>query len=308
MHIHQAVDRSVERSRGGHNHFNRMWLRLGAVIVASVLLLVFAAQSARADAFSDISPNPQNVTWGGTQIGTLQINAYNATNANGRSGAYMSAQFNQTYMPGCNLNLQWIQAIIGGQGTIGQNLGGTIPYLDPYQRDDNLPYYYTAAENSTVGEGQLNAGAQPGSRFSDSPSQLSTNNGNSITFEAALVAVCPSDPTSLVWLGGFEWGYSISNGSSSVFGFGWNSGPGVSLNSAVNAWDGTSNYIGMTNPPNGYTGPGPGVGYQFVSAAQCPLPTCPLPPSGCFAGLGFAVGIGFTAARSIRRRHLSRAA
>lgn len=308
MLANYTPNRSTKPSREVHNGSNWMWLKLGAIILASALMMALAAQNARADAFSAISPNPQNITWGGTQIGTLQINAYNATNGNGRSGAYMSAQFNQTYMPACNLNLQWIQAIIGGQGTIGQTDGGTIPYLDPYQRDDNLPYYYTAAENSTIGVGQLNAGAQPGSRFSDSPSQLSTNNGNSITFEAALVAVCPSDPTNLVWLGGFEWGYSISSGSSSVFGFGWNSGPGVSLNSAVNAWDGTSNYTGMTNPPAGYTGPGAGVGYQFVSAADCPLPTCPLPASGCLAGLGLFAAIGFSTARSMRQRRLSRAA
>ncbi len=181
--------------------------KIAAAFFVIILGFLAGLRPVHADAFTDISPNPQAVYWGGTQIGTLQINAYNATNGGGSAGANLSAQFNQTYMPACNLGLQWIQAIIGGQGTIGQTLGGKIPYLDPYQRDDNLPYYYTTAENSTVGEGQLNAGSQPGSRFSDSPFQGSGNNGNSITFEAALVAVCPSNPMNLVWLGGFEWGY-----------------------------------------------------------------------------------------------------
>ena len=187
----------------------------------------------------------------------------------------MAAEFTQTYMPSCNLSLQWVQSIIGGQGTIGQTDGGTIPYLDPYERDDNLPFYWTAAENSKVGTGQLTATAQPGSRFSDFPSQPIVN-GNSITFETALVAVSPTNPLNLIWLAGFEWGYTIAGGTSSVFTFGWTNGPGVDLVGPVVAWNGTKeNYIGGS--AYDATTFGNKAGYQFVTAAAAPA--CPLPNS-----------------------------
>jgi hypothetical protein len=264
---------------------------LGFALV--LLVVVVEGRIAHADSLSAISPNPQNVLYGATQIGTLQITTYQSTSGMNMGtpvvGAGVVAQFNQTYMPTCNLNLQWIQAIIGGQGTIGQSLGGTIPYLDPYIRDDNLPYYWTTAENNTVGTGQL-AGGQPGSRFSDFPSQPITN-GNSITFEAALVSVSPTNPLQLVWLAGFEWGYSIANNVSTVFSFGWTNGAGVSLQSAVTAWNGSqTNYPGSTQPP-GYdpTTFNNSAGYTFVAAGT--LPPCPL-PSTVSMTLVLLIGLG----------------
>ena len=259
--------------------------RFTVVVWILVLGLLAFGPGAYGDAFTDINPNPRNVSYGATQIGSLMISQYSATSGGGSVGAGLVAQFTQTYMPTCDLGLQWIQSVYDGKGTIGQNAGAALPYLDPYMRDDNLPYYWTNVENGTVGTGRLNATAQPGTRFSDFPSQDQGNSGNFIKFEAALVAVSSSDPLKLTWLTGFTWGYQVNaDKTSTVFAFNWLNAPTANLTGPVQAWDGTTNNMGGGKP----------VGYQFINGQA---PPCPLPNS---AAMGLVIFVGLAAFKLVR--------
>ena len=273
--------------------------------LVSLMAMLAYVQQASANVFTDINPNPlPNLMYGTTNIGSLQITQYAQNNpVAGNIGATIEAQFNQTFMPTCNLNLQWVQVITGGKGTIGQtlaaqdNVADPIPYLDPYQRDDNLPYYWTNPENSTVGDGKINAGSQPGTHLFDMPSQSPTN-GNFINFESALVAVSPTNPMNLIWLAGFTWGYSIAGGVSTANPFAWTNGPSNAMNSAVTDWDGTQLYVGDGNDTM-QNNAGGGIGYKFVANNMNPV-WVPEPGS---AGIIFAIGIiGFASARPRRLR------
>ncbi len=213
---------------------------------------------------NEVAALPANIV---TPSGTVQFNAYNVDNGGGSSGATIAAQFNQT-APATNLNLEWIQTIVAGNGTIGQtlttmdNVASPIPYLDPYKRDDNLPYYWTAPENSTVGTGEL-AGKMPGTLFSDVPSQNSTDNGNSISFETALVSVSPTNAMDLTWIAGFTWGYSIAGGSATINPFAALNAPSNDMVTAVTAFDGTTSYVGDGNDTMANNAGG-SAGYRFV--------------------------------------------
>lgn len=265
------------------NSLNRFPCRVWVLVVT---VLAFGA-GAFGDAFSDIMPNPRNVSYGTTQIGSLKISDYKNNSGGGSVGAELIAEFTQTYMPTCDLGLQWIQSVYDGRGTIGQNDGSALPYLDPYQRDDNLPFYWTNTENAMTGTGRLNAGAQPGTRFSDFPSQDQGNSGNFIKFEAALVAVSPTDPLKLTWLTGFTWGYQVNaDKTSTVYAFSWLNAPTANLTGPVQAWDGTLNNKGGGKP----------VGYQFINGQA---PPCPLPTS---AAMGVTILVAMAVFGSVRHR------
>jgi len=295
--------------------------RFAAGLIAfSVITMGLAAGTQRAWAApvidSSVDPTSKDISCGGNPLGTITITEYHADNpGDGSVGASMGATFTPSD-PDCNLQLHWIQAIVGGVGTIGQSDvnrvtpgdPSPIPYLDPYHRDDNLPFYWTEPENGTVGVGRANAGAQAGTLFSDGPSQDDRNIGNSIHFETALVAVDCKDPMKLYWLAGFTWGYSISAtnipnppGMSTIDPFAWLNGASANMNTAVTGFDGTENYVGDANDTM-QNNAGGGIGYNF--AAGCPTCCCsavPLPSAAWASSAGLAA-LGFIA--GIRARHL----
>lgn len=194
-----------------------------------------------------------------------------------RAGADMVVNFS----PGdtdCDAQYRWIQAVVDGSGTIG-----TPPYLDPFNRDDGLPFYWTEDENADPGIGN------GGLRFSDIPGQSATNIGNSISFEAALVQYCP-DTMQLHWVAGFTWGYSIQDQVGPVLDtFSWTNGPSGTLTNLVTSWDGSD------TPPN-YAGDGTPDGWTFTDDCLC---NCvPETNSGMLSLAGISiVGMGCVATR-----------
>jgi hypothetical protein len=202
------------------------------------------------------APNPMDVLCNGMKLGTLEITEYGEkTNADGTVGAGLVAKFVNAD-PMCPHNLRWIQSVVDGKGTIGQNDGKMPPYLDPYQRDDKLPWYWTEAENS--GTDGTNGTNGPGSRFADFPSQDKNNNGNFIKFETALVCV---DGLKISFLKGFTWGYKVNaDMTSTVDPFAWLNAPTAGLTGPTTAWDGTMNNMGGGTP----------AGYMFSETCNCP--------------------------------------
>ena len=208
------------------------------------------------------APNPMDILCDGHKLGTLEITEYGEkTNADGTVGAGIVAKFTKAD-PNCQYNLKWLQSVTAGKGTIGQDAGSALPYLDPYKRDDNLPWYWTEAENS--GADGTNGTNGPGSQFSDFPSQDKNNDGNFIKFETALVCV---DGLKISYLKGFTWGYKVNaDMTSTVDPFAWLNAPTASLTGPTTAWDGTMNNAGG----------GTAVGYTFTDECVC---DCPEPTS-----------------------------
>jgi hypothetical protein len=214
-----------------------------------------------------------DVTCNGNAIGKLEITQYGETSnaTDGTVGAGLVATFVNAD-PACPHNLRWIQAITDGRGTIGQNAGTNPPYLDPFNRDDKLPWYWTEAENS--GAAGTNGTNGPGSRFSDFPFQSKNNAGNFIKFETALVCV---DGLKISFLKGFTWGYKVNaDMTSTVDSFVWLNAPTAALTGPTTAWDGTMNNAGGGTP----------VGYMF--AATCDCPCVPEPSTMVLVATAFA--------------------
>lgn len=218
------------------------------------------------------APNPMDVMCGDKKLGTLEIKRYSeGTDDVGRVGGLLEALFVNAD-PACPHNLRWIQSVTDGKNTIGQNNGTAPPYLDPFQRDDKLPWYWTEAENS--GADGTNGTNGPGSRFFDFARQDPANNGNFIKFETALVCV---DGLKISFLKGFTWGYKVNaDGTSTVDPFAWLNAPTASLTGPTTAWDGTMNNAGGGTP----------VGYMF--AATCDCPCVPEPSSALLAATALA--------------------
>lgn len=169
-----------------------------------------------------------------------------------RTGAKMKANF--VFEPDVDFNcdLRWVQAITGGHGTIG-----TPPYLDPFNRDDGRPWYWTDLENAhpAYGDG--------GKQFIDIPGQSNENFGNNVHFEAALVAV--NLATKMVYfLAGFTWGYDISMSGTHVDTFAWTTAPSATLQNLVTSWDGSN-----VKP---YAGDGTPDGWTWTQDCICAVP------------------------------------
>lgn len=197
-----------------------------------------------------------------------------------RAGAKMTAEFSPAnpLCPDCEY--RWVQGVMSGFGTIGPP-----PYLDPFNRDDGLPWYWTEPENADPDDGN------GGLRFLDIPSQPMSNSGNSIHFEAAFVAVKMST-MEICWLAGFTWGYTIGDNSVSLDQFAWQNAPSGDLVDLVNYWD------GGTDPDNGYAGDGDPDGWVVVQ--DCPCCDC-IPEMGSVTMLlvGTTLAGGFV---GLRRR------
>jgi hypothetical protein len=269
----------------------------------SVILALMAPLGPRADGAAIPAPNPMDVLCGGEKIGTLNIAQYAADSGGNPVGAHLLAQFTKSD-PDFKCPLKWIQAITDGKGTIGQGDGTAPPYLDPYgggpvvagkpTREDNLPWYWTEAENMSANTlkpdgsvdtyGGMFGTNGPGSQFFDGPSQDKNNSGNFIKFETALVAV---DGLNITWLKGFTWGYKVNaNMTSTEDPFVWLNAPTASLTGPTTAWDGS------LNPKN----PGAAVGYKFVATCPC----TPEPSSIVLCVMG-SVGLAAGARRKRRR-------
>ena len=212
-----------------------------------------------------VDPNPIDVMCGTKKAGTLKIeNYYKQENYQRKgttwSGAYLEAIFTEDpdFCPGDDYigNLRWIQAITGGTNT-----KGTPPYLDPFERDDGLPFYWTESEN-------LSKDGENGTRLSDAPGSAITEPDNSITFEAGLFCV---DFTSneMTFLKGFSWGYSRTDGDGdgqrddvTLNPFSWLLG-GISdkMKGRIEGWDGSN-----THP---YAGDGTADGWKVVADCKC---------------------------------------
>lgn len=242
---------------------------------------------------AQIAPDPMSmdIYCDDVKLGTLSIKTYTTTKFTDKDdnklvGAGLVAEFVRED-PNCIYNFQWIQSIYAGKGTIGQNDGSALPYLDPYKRDDNLPWYWTTPENNTQGVG-ANGNNGPGTRFADFPSQLETNAGNFIKFETAFVCV---DGLNISYLKGFTWGYQVNaDMTSSLFPFLWLNDPTANLTGPTTAWDGTMNNKGGGAP----------VGYKFSD--ECVCECTPVPePSTWFAG---GAAVVFVLFHSLRRRKI----
>jgi hypothetical protein len=194
-----------------------------------------------------------------------------------RGGAKMESSFNQTNaMLQCEF--RWIQGVMSGTGTIG-----TPPYLDPFNRDDGLPYYWTETENTAANNGKM---------FQDIPSQNKANNGNSIHFEAAFVAVDQAN-MKVHYLKGFTWGYAIeAGGTVNLDNFAWRTTPTAALTGLVTAWDASA-----TSP---YAGNGTPDGWMWTDTCPCTM----IPEPSSF----ILVVIGLTGLASRRRVGGKRAA
>jgi len=233
-----------------------------------------------------VDPNPFSVYCGTKKAGEIKIeNYYKNENflRNGVpwSGAVMEALFNEDpnfCLPGEDIaNLRWIQAVTAGTNTIG-----TPPYLDPFNRDDGLPFYWTEAENADPADGKN------GTRFFDAPAQAVSNPNNDITFEAALFCVDLST-MQMSFLGGFEWGYSRSDTDGdgqrddiTLKAFKWLNAITNSMKTLIENWDASN-----TSP---YTGDGTPDGWKVVDECQCKC--TPEPGSLCMVlGAGGCYGL-----------------
>jgi hypothetical protein len=97
------------------------------------------------------NPNPFTVTCTDEHgiertLGSLEIDIYEPrvfldSGGDVRGGAGMEATFSGTQDPDCYIEFDFVQAIVGGNSTIGDP-----PYLDPFVADDAYPFYWTATE------------------------------------------------------------------------------------------------------------------------------------------------------------------
>lgn len=162
-------------------------------------------------------PNPFSVTCTDENgvvhtLGELEIDvyiprAYRDDDNNIRGGAGMEATFSGFHDPDCLVEYDFVQAIIGGNSTIGDP-----PYLDPFVWDDAYPFYWTASERSDNYSYDPNTGAFE-LKISDYPSLpasvLNNNNPATVKFETALVCV-DYDNFTVNFLQSFTWGYTFT--------------------------------------------------------------------------------------------------
>ncbi|MDG3003877.1 PEP-CTERM sorting domain-containing protein [Paludisphaera mucosa] len=238
-------------------------------LVAAFMGLATASQAFGGLIQKPVDPNPMDVYCDDALVGQLQITNYYGWTADAnaaytprnpytdsgfyqdpklpnRNGAIMQAVLNVD-PDACKMNYQWVQVVTGGVGTIGPP-----PYLDPFNRDDPLPFYWTTPEANTADQGMLNN--VPGSQFIDIASQSSANKGNSITFETALVSYSGME---IHWLAGFTWGYSINqNGGTDLANFAWTAGMSNVMSGLITNWASSPNMPFLPAPgqaPDGYT-------------------------------------------------------
>lgn len=273
--------------------------RIGRGVLAVFLGLATWSQAAAGLIQKVVDPNPQVVTCDGKPVGKLEIVNYYGWNkdnngvyaprdpwndvglqdqtANNSSGALMQAVF-KVDPNACPMNYQWIQVVTGGKGTLG-----TPPYIDPVNRNDDLPFYWTTAAANSASYGKANG--VPGTQFIDIPFQPDANAGNSITFETALVSFVGMQ---VHWLAGFTWGYSINNAGAPVLDpFAWTGGMSNVMKNLVTGWASTPNPPYLPNP-----GQKPD-GWKVVDDCLC----VPEPSSLILA----FVGLGIAGAGAIRR-------
>ena len=162
-------------------------------------------------------PNPFSVTCTDENgfehtLGDLNIDvyiprAYLDEDNNVRGGAGMEATFSGFQNPDCYIEYDFVQAIVGGNSTIGDP-----PYLDPFVWDDAYPFYWTDTERADNYSYDANTGAFE-LTITDYPSMpasvLVDHNPATIMFETALVCVDYENFT-VNFLQSFTWGYTFS--------------------------------------------------------------------------------------------------
>jgi hypothetical protein len=82
--------------------------------------------------------------WGGQSFGTMTINSYQATAGATSGGCQMDLTYTLVVADGPLDRLHWVQ-FIWTDDPLG---GATSPYIDPVPNDDNLPFYWTLAEDT----------------------------------------------------------------------------------------------------------------------------------------------------------------
>ncbi len=236
--------------------------------MAVLVVLWGISTSARAGLVEvQVTPNPQEVFCGADTIGTLSIENYYRNenfvrNGVNWSGAVLEAVFTEIdgyCLPGEHLaNLRWIQVVTAGTNTIGPP-----PYLDPFNRDDGLPFYWTEPENADPTDGKN------GTRFFDAPAQAVANPANDITFEAALFCV-DFATMKMTFLMGFEWGYSRDDGPDAdtdrddvtLKAFKWLTAITNTMKTQIESWD-------ASNTPPNFSGDGTADGWKVVDDCVC---------------------------------------
>jgi hypothetical protein len=168
-------------------------------------------------------------------------------------GLHMSSTF--SFAPSASAQLRWINTIVSGVSTIGP-----APYLDPYNRDDGLPFYWTESENAGVGAS--------GTFFRDRPMQSRNSIGASVHFETAFVSVNMATKQ-VHWLAGFDWGYGMTASGPAADTFVWLTSPSRTLSNLVTAWDGGAS--------GGFLGNGVADGWTWSSDCMCTAQPVPIP-------------------------------
>jgi hypothetical protein len=260
-------------------------------------LAVFAGTAAQAG-FLDVtvSPNPKDIFCpGNKKIGALKIEDYYAWESDGAGnftprdpsdarlqkpgnnsgGARLQAFFDITDKE-CPRHYRWIQAVTGGTSTIG-----TPPYIDPFAKDDTLPFYWTNKElPSFISTNKLEILDIPGQPLSEA----TVGNPASVDFETALV--CWWDKKIHLFQS-FTWGYEIVA----------KSGGGYDVGVDSFAW--TTPSTTLTNLITGFDGNDDGKPDGWQITDDC-CPCIPEPTSLCIWCIGVVTIIGLR--RAVLRR------
>jgi len=181
-----------------------------------------------------------------------------------RGGARMQAFFNISDQSQAR-NYAWIQAIVGGNSTIGPP-----PYIDPFVNDDTLPFYWTESELPAFTNGY-------NIELLDLPNQKLTNamfQPVSVQFETALVWW---EDMTIYLFGSFTWGYTIEH----------NSGGGYTVTVDSLAWIPSTEFIDpvIIDLVTSFDGNGDGRADGWTFSEQC-CATIPEPPSSMLLLLG----------------------